>query len=377
MLDRRAFLACTAMLPAAAAALLQSRPARAANDAPDADIGAFIAALPKAELHVHLEGTLEAEMKFALARRNGVTLPYADVAAMRRSYVFHDLPSFLAVYYEGKTVLVEEQDFYDLCYAYLTKAASQNVLYAEMFFDPQQHVERGIPLATVIGGLTRARNDARLKLGVESQLVMCFMRELSADSAMAVLDAALPFKQHLIGVGLDSDERDNPPDKFRAVFAKAKAAGLNVTVHCDIDQPDTYEHIRQAIEDVGVRRIDHGGNVLERPELIALARSRDICFTVCPRSSGWLKQSGERINIVRGMLDNGLKVTISSDDPAYMGGAYIQESITLAQSESHLTRAELVAISRNAFAAAWIDEPQRARYLRQLDDFARRWAVVA
>ncbi len=378
MLNRRSLLACTLVLPAVSAALFRPRPARAWNgEAAGPEMGAFIAALPKAELHVHLEGTLEAETKFALAKRNGVALPYADVEAMRKSYVFHDLPSFLAVYYEGKTVLIGEQDFYDLCYAYLSKAASQNVLYAEMFFDPQQHVDRGIPLATVIGGLTRAREDARRKLGIESQLIMSFMRDLGADSAMAVLDAALPFKRHLVGVGLDSDERDNPPNKFRAVLAKAKAEGLKVSVHCDIDQADTHEHIRQAIDDIGVDRIDHGGNVLERPELVALARSRDITFTVCPLYSGWLGRGSDKpINVLRGMLDNGLKATINSDDLAYMGSNYIQESIALAQPDSHLTRAELVSPSRNAFEAAWIGEPQRARYMERLDDFARRYLTA-
>jgi adenosine deaminase len=371
MLDRRRVLAA-AVLPAAAG-LLKARPAVAATD--DADMAAFIAALPKAELHVHLEGTLEAEMKFALARRNGVRLPYPDVAAMRRSYVFHDLPSFLAVYYEGKTVLVTEQDFYDLTLAYLTRAAAQNVLHAEMFFDPQQHVSRGIPLALVIGGISRARRDARVRFGIGSGLIMCFMRELSAADAGTVLDAALPLKQHLVGVGLDSDERGAPPAKFAAVFAKARAAGLKVTVHCDIDQVDTHDHIRQAIEDIGVDRVDHGGNVLQRPELIALARRHDVAFTVCPVYSGWLTHAGPRTNVVRGMLDHGLKATINSDDPAYMGGAYIGESMVKAQADSRLTRAELVALSRNAFQAAWIGEAERARYLARLDAFAGRWAA--
>jgi len=374
MLDRRTFLATTALLPTAFATVLRPESAKAAfGEAAEGNMAAFIAALPKAELHVHLEGTLEAEMKFALARRNGIKLPYADVAAMKKSYVFHDLPSFLAVYYEGKTVLVEEQDFYDLCYAYLTKAASQNVLYAEMFFDPQQHVERGIPLATVIGGLARAQADARRKLGIESQLIMSFMRDLSAESAMSILDMALPFKRYLVGVGLDSDELGNPPDKFSAVFAKAKAAGLNVTVHCDVDQADSHEHIRQAIEDIGVKRIDHGGNVLQQPDLIALARKHDVSFTVCPLYSGWLGRGGPKpADVVRGMLDAGLRVTINSDDPAYMGSNYIQESFVLAQSQSRLTRAELIAISRNAFDAAWISTAQRARFLKRLETIAQQ-----
>ncbi|PTQ12407.1 adenosine deaminase [Sphingomonas oleivorans] len=335
----------------------------------------FIAEMPKAEFHVHLEGTLEAEMKFALARRNGLTLPYADVAAMRRSYVYHDLPSFLAIYYDGMKVLLQEEDFYDLAHAYLAKAASQNILYAEMFFDPQEHLKRGVPMEAVIGGITRARADAEKQFGIQSQLILCFVRDLSAESAMAALDAALPMKQHLVGVGLDSDEKGNPPAKFAAHFAKARAAGLKVTAHCDVNQENTLDHIRQAIVDLKVDRIDHGGNILQSPELIALAKRRDLFFTVCPTFSGRVKSEGQPIDVVRGMLDQGLNVTINSDDPAYMGSEYLNEVLVRAQAQSALTQQELVRIERNAFNAAWISEERRKHFLGKLDSFARTWDV--
>jgi adenosine deaminase len=379
MITRRPFVFSAALSLAAPAVLSWPALAVADENTPspaDPGMAAFIEALPKVELHVHLEGTLEAEMKFRLAKRNGLTLPYDTVEALKASYVFHDLPSFLKVYYEGNTVLIKEQDFYDLCYAYLTKAASQNVIYAEMFFDPQQHIDRGIALTTVMTGFTRARRDAKRDLGIESQLILCFMRDLPVDSAMAVLDAALPFKADLIGVGLDSDELNNPPDKFRAVFAKARAAGLHLTLHCDVNQKDTGEHIRQALEDIGVERIDHGGNVLQRPDLIRIARERKVAFTVCPISSGEIMVDGRKIDVVRGMLDQGLRVTVNADDPAYMGGNYIGETLIHTQAASHLTRDELVRISRNAIEAAWIDEGPRQRFLDRLDGFARQWGVA-
>lgn len=359
--------AAVSALPAGA------RRAFAASD----DMASFIAALPKAEYHVHLEGTLEAEMKFALARRNGIALPYADVAAMKRSYIYHDLPSFLKIYYEGNSVLLKEPDFYDLAHAYLAKAASQNVLYAEMFFDPQQHLRRGIPMATVIGGIARAQADAARDLGIHSRLILCFMRDLSAESAMQALDAALPLRDHLVAVGLDSDEHDNPPEKFAAVFAKAREAGLKVTVHCDVNQEDTLGHLRTALDVLKVDRIDHGGNILQSPELIADARRRNIYFTVCPTFSGQIRDAqGQPIDVVRGMLDNGLAVTINSDDPAYMGSEYLTDVLIRAQKHSGLSKAELIRIERNAFHAGWMPEDERAGYLARLDDFARAEGIA-
>jgi len=358
------------------AALTLSRAARAGALCPavddGSDMGDFIAAMPKSEHHVHLEGTLEADLKFTLAKRNKIALPYADAAALRRSYVFHDLPSFLAVYYEGTSVLITEQDFYDLCTAYLTRAAAQNVLYTEMFFDPQQHTKRGIAFATIMHGLTRAQADAKRTLGIDSQLIMCFLRDLSADSAMATLEASLPFKEHIVGVGLDSDEKNNPPVKFAAVFARARAEGFRLTMHCDINQIDTQAHIRQAMEVIGVERIDHGGNVLQNPSLVAEARRRGIGFTVCPCYGGWLREpAGGRRNIVRGMLDAGLKVTVNSDDPAYFRSNYVAEALDIAQGDASLSKRELITISRNGFDISWIGAAQKRRYLDALDRFAR------
>jgi adenosine deaminase len=375
MISRRDFARAGLCLPMAYAA--SAAPAPSGENGDQAEMARFIAAMPKAEYHVHLEGTLEAEMKFALARRNGLSLPYADADALRRSYDFHDLPSFLTLYYSGMSVLLKEQDFYDLAHAYLTKAASQNILYAEMFFDPQEHLKRGVPMDAVIGGITRARNDAQRRLGIRSQLILCFLRDLSAESAMAALDAALPMKEHLIGVGLDSDEKDNPPGKFAAAFAKARAAGLKATVHCDLNQKDSLAHIREAIVDLKVDRIDHGGNVLQSPDLVALAKRRGLYFTVCPGFSGQVVGADGRIDVVRGMLDQGLNVTINSDDPAYMGSKYLLDVLIDAQARSALTKRELVRIERNAFNAAWISPKERQPYLDRLDAFVRTWSVAA
>lgn len=334
-------------------------------------IAEFIAGLPKAELHVHLEGTLEAELKFELAARNGVDLPYADVEAMRASYVYHDLPSFLTIFYEGSFVLHREEDFRDLVYAYLKKVAAQNVIYAEMFFDPQQHTDRGVPFGTMVAGLTRGRLEAERDFGVRSQLIMCFVRERSAESAMAVLEMALPFRHLIVGLGLDSDEMDNPPAKFAEVFRRGREAGFRLTMHCDVDQKNTHEHIRQAIEDIGVERIDHGANLLDRPELITLARQRGLFFTVCPYANEMMRP-GEKQSIARGMLDLGLRLTLNSDDPAYMEGRYINENMMMAHELAGFTADDLVTVTRNAFDAAWVDEEVRAALHARLDAYAPR-----
>ncbi|SFF95406.1 adenosine deaminase [Novosphingobium sp. CF614] len=366
LIHRRGFIAGMAALVAV------PRQAGAVAPITDPELARFIAGMPKAEYHVHLEGTLEADMKFALARRNGLKLPFADVAAMKASYDFHDLPSFLKIYYDGMKVLLKEQDFYDLAYAYLVKAASQNVIYAEMFFDPQEHLKRGVPMAAVIGGITRARRDAQAKLGIRSQLILCFVRDLSAESAMAALDAALPFKADLVGVGLDSDEKDNPPEKFRAHFAKARVNGLHVTAHCDVDQVDSLGHIRTVLLDLKADRIDHGGNIVQSPELVAIARQRSIYFTVCPTFSGTLRAGlKEPVDVVRAMLDAGLKVTISSDDPAYMGSEYLNDVLIRAVDRSNLTRDELTMIARNGFEAAWLPEADKSALIARLESYLR------
>ncbi|MGW7544657.1 adenosine deaminase [Streptomyces sp. NPDC054770] len=333
----------------------------------DDDLTEFITRLPKCELHLHIEGTLEPELKFDLAARNNVTLPYADAAGMRASYAFHDLPSFLAVYYEGMSVLLTEADFYDLTWAYLTRAKEQNVRYAEIFFDPQAHTSRGVEFGTVIRGLRRAVMDARRLLDVRAQLIMCFMRDLSAEFAMATLMESLPYRDWIIGVGLDSDERDNPPAKFAAVFARARAEGYQLTMHCDLDQENSLDHIRQCLDDIGVDRIDHGVNCLESAELQDEIRRRGLGLTVCPISNGYVRGASWQ-DAVRKLLDAGLRVTVSSDDPAYMNG-YVTENLLAVQAATPLTPAELVRLQRNAFEIAWLPGAVKDAYLAELDGY--------
>ena len=281
--------------------------------------GAFIHDLPKCELHVHIEGTLEPELKFSLAERNGLALPYRDAAEMRAAYVFHDLPSFLTLYYGGMDVLLTEPDFYDLAMAYLTKAHAQNVLYAEIFFDPQAHTSRGVSFDTVIRGLRRAQMDAEARLGVRSQLILCFLRDWSAEFAMATLLESLPYKEWIVGVGLDSDEKGNPPMKFAAVFARARREGYLLTMHCDVNQENSVSHIWDCIDRIGVDRIDHGVNALEDPALCARLAARKTALTVCPISNAFVTD-GPQTDVVARLLDLGVRVTINSDDPAYFGG---------------------------------------------------------
>jgi len=328
----------------------------------------FIAGLPKCELHVHIEGTLEPEMKFALAARNGIVLPYRDVAELRAAYTFTDLTSFLTIYYEGMKVLVTEQDFYDLMYAYLTKARSQNVLYAEIFFDPQAHTGRGVGFDTFIRGFRRAQLDAERLLGISSQLIMCFLRDLSAEFAMATLLESLPYKAWIVGVGLDSDERGNPPEKFASVFARARAEGYLLTMHCDVNQDDSVAHIWTCVDEIGVGRIDHGVNSLEDPALSATLVERGLALTVCPISNAFVTE-GSQSAAIGTMLERGMRVTINSDDPAYFGG-YMTENFALVQQELGLDEHALAQLSRNAFEAAWLPRTMRDGYLALVEHHA-------
>jgi adenosine deaminase len=328
----------------------------------------FIHGLPKCELHVHIEGTLEPEMKFALAARNKIALPYADVAELRAAYTFTDLPSFLKIYYEGMNILVTEPDFYDLTLAYLRKAASQNVLYAEIFFDPQAHTARGVSFDTVIRGIRRAQIDGEIQFGVRSQLIMCFLRDWSAEFAMTTLLQSLPYKEWIVGVGLDSDEKGNPPLKFRKVFARAREEGYMLTMHCDVNQENSVAHIRQCIDEIGVSRIDHGVNAIEDPELCEEIRRRGLGLTVCPVSNTFCTD-GSQARIIKRMLDLGMRPTVNSDDPAYFAG-YMTENFVVTQQDAELTRAELAQLSRNAFESAWLPRATKDAFLARLDSYA-------
>ncbi|MGW2278196.1 adenosine deaminase [Streptomyces sp. NPDC001770] len=327
----------------------------------------FVAGLPKCELHLHIEGTLEPGLKFALARRNGVELPYADEAALREAYDFDDLPGFLAVYYEGMSVLRTEADFYDLAAAYAAKAHAQNVRYAEIFFDPQAHTARGVAFDTVIRGLTRALDDAERATGFRGRLVMCFLRDFQAEFAMATLVQALPYKEWIIGVGLDSDEAGNPPVKFREVFARARAEGFRLTMHCDVDQQNSTEHIRQVLDEIGVDRIDHGVNALEDPALVARIVERGIGLTVCPISNSHVTD-GLKAAEIRALLDQGVKVTVNSDDPAYFPG-YVSENLAALRGPAALSDEELVLLQRNAIEVSWAAPSVRESFLAELDAY--------
>lgn len=332
------------------------------------EMQAFIEGLPKAELHLHIEGTLEPELKFLLAERNGISLPASSVTEMRAAYDFDDLPSFLGVYYEGMSVLLNEEDFFDLTMAYFARVHPQNLRYVEIFFDPQAHTSRGVSFETVIRGIRRAQEKASAELGIESQLIMCFLRDMTAESAASTLAESAPYKDWIIGVGLDSDERGNPPVKFAAVFAEARAMGYRLTMHCDVDQENSVEHIWQCLNDIGVERIDHGVNSLEDDRLVGALLEKGIPLTVCPISNSYVTDGTKAAEIKR-MLELGLKVSVNSDDPAYFPG-YVQENLGVVQQEAGLTRDDLIQLSRNAFDSAWLPEARRTRYLREVEAYA-------
>ncbi len=329
------------------------------------DMDTFIRALPKAELHLHIEGTLEPELKLQLAARNGIELPYASVDEVRAAYDFDDLTSFLAQYYEGMSVLRVEADFHDLAMDYFERVAAQGLVYVEMFFDPQAHTSRGLSFDTVITGLRRAQEEAAGRLGIRSRLIMCFLRDHSVESAFETLQQAAPYRDWIIGVGLDSDERDNPPLKFRDVFAAAREQGYRLTMHCDVDQQGSTSHIRQCLDEIGVERIDHGVNALEDDAIVTDLVRRGVGLTCCPISNSYVT-SGTKAQAIRALFERGVLVTVNSDDPAYFPG-YVADNLATLQREAALTRDEVVHLVRNAFTIAWLDDAERGSYLRRLD----------
>jgi adenine deaminase len=331
------------------------------------EFGQFIAALPKAELHIHIEGSLEPELMLALAERNKVSLRYDSIAALKAAYRFGNLQDFLDLYYEGMRVLLHEQDFYDLAMAYLTRAAAENVRHAEIFFDPQGHTGRGIAFKTVIDGLWRALKDAERQFGMTTALILCFLRHLDEASAERTLDEALPWRDRIVAVGLDSSEKGHPPSRFERVFARAHALGLAAVAHAGEEGPPDY--VRQALDLLKVRRIDHGNRALEDAELTArLARER-IPLTVCPLSNLRLCVVPDMArHPLRRMLQAGLVVTINSDDPAYFGG-YMTGNFLAVQEALALSREEIANLAANGFRAAFCDEATKQRHLAALDDY--------
>jgi adenosine deaminase len=284
---------------------------------------------------------------------------------MRAAYDYSDLAGFLVMYYEGMGVLRTEHDFHDLAMAYFRKASSQGVVYAEIFFDPQGHTSRGVDFATVITGLREARQEAADTLGLRSQLIMCFLRDHSAESAMETFEQALPYRDEIVGVGLDSNELGNPPVKFAEVFERARGEGLHLTMHCDVDQVEALRNIGQCLHDIGVERIDHGSNCLDDEALAKEIAERGIGLTNCPVSNSWVA-GGLKAPELKRLLDRGIRATVNSDDPAYFE-AYVLENLLAVQGAVDLSADEIVQFERNAFTIAWLDEADRAAYLRDLE----------
>ncbi|MDT2866135.1 adenosine deaminase [Vagococcus carniphilus] len=330
----------------------------------------FIKGLPKAELHLHLEGTLEPDLKLKLAQKNKVDIGQETIEEIKASYQFDSLPSFLNIYYPAMNVLQEEEDFYELAMAYLRNAKEQGIKHAELFFDPQAHTTRGVSFETVVNGYHRAISESE-KLGITSELIMCFLRDMSAESAEKTLEEALPYKDKFIGVGLDSDEKGNPPSKFAHVFEKARAAGLKLTMHCDIDQENSIEHIRQVIEDIKVDRIDHGTNIVEDQKLVDYVKEHGIGLTSCPVSNGFVVDDMKGKEIIE-LLDQGVKVTVNSDDPAYFQ-SYISDDLFALATKYDMSQEQVVQLAKNSFEVSWITEEEKNRYLEMIDTYVKNY----
>ncbi len=326
---------------------------------------ALLAAMPKAELHIHIEGSLEPELIFSLAQRNGVALPYADVEALRRAYAFTNLQSFLDIYYAGASVLLHAQDFYDMAWAYLLRAQADNVIRTEIFFDPQTHTARGVAMETVIDGLYRACQDAKSRLGIDAELILCFLRHLSEEDAFETLEQALPYRDKFIGVGLDSSEVGHPPEKFARVFAKCRQQGLHLVAHAGEEGPP--EYIWSALDVLKVERIDHGVQSIKDPALMRRLAQDRIPLTVCPLSNLKLCVFPDlsQHNLMQ-LLDAGLVATVNSDDPAYFGG-YMNANFLQTFAATGLDVKHAYQLAANSFAGSFAEGGAKREYLDQLD----------
>ncbi len=330
------------------------------------DYAALIDGLPKAELHLHIEGSLEPELMFALARRNRIALPYPTVASLKAAYEFADLQSFLDIYYAGASVLLTRQDFFEMTWAYLERARADSVRHVEIFFDPQTHTARGVPFAIAIEGIDAALSEGARKLGISALLIMCFLRHLSEEDAFATVEQALPHREKIVGVGLDSSERGHPPAKFARVFARCRQLGWRVVAHAGEEGPPAY--ITEALDILGAERIDHGVRCLEDPAVVARLAAEQIPLTVCPLSNVKLRvfPSLEQHNL-RQLMAAGLRVTVNSDDPAYFGG-YVNENYRAVQRALGLSRAELRGLAKNSFLASFLPEAEKQRHCRSVDE---------
>lgn len=330
-------------------------------------IDTYIADLPKVELHLHIEGSFEPALMFAIAERNGISLPYESVNALQSAYNFSDLQSFLDLYYQGMNVLQTEQDYYDLTWAYLSKMAAQNVQHVEIFWDPQGHTERGVAFEIPLRGIKAALNTAQAELGISHQLIMSFLRHMSEEEGFATLEQALPHRDAFIGVGLDSSERGNPPEKFRRLFDRCRAEGFKLMAHAGEEGPADY--VRDAIDVLKVDRIDHGNRCMEDPDLARRVADLGLCLTVCPQSNMRLKNCLDITqHPIKPMLDLGIAACINSDDPAYFGG-YMSENYQLVQDGLGLSRAELGQLARNGINGSFASAERKAELLANLDAY--------
>lgn len=324
-------------------------------------------AMPKAELHLHIEGTLEPEMMMQLAMRNGIKLPYADVEAIRRAFAFGSLQDFLDVYYAGMSVLVTSRDFFDLAFAYLTRMHAENVRHVEIFFDPQGHTSRGVSFDTVLSGLVDALERAKRDYGITSKLIMCFLRHLPEEDAFATLKHACRCKDHIFAVGLDSSEKGHPPSKFSRVFREARENGFITVAHAGEEGPPSY--VCEALDDLEVKRVDHGNRALEDPSLVQRLVRDQIPMTVCPLSNQRLQVCPDLTqHPLRRMLKAGLRVTVNSDDPSYFGG-YLTDNFLAIQSALLLDQSEIVTLGRNAFLSSFLGDAEKQAALDAFDAF--------
>jgi adenine deaminase len=331
----------------------------------------FISAMPKAELHLHIEGTLEPEMMLRLAQRNNVALPYATVELIREAYRFTSLQDFLDLYYIGMSVLRSRQDFFDLAFAYLEKAAAQNVIHAEIFFDPQGHTDRGISFDTVLSGLTDALDKGRRDFGITSRLIMCILRHLPEDQAFDTLRQACRCKEHIFAVGLDSTEKGHPPSKFTRVFAEARREGFVPVAHAGEEGPPAY--VCEAIDILRVQRIDHGNRALEDPVLTSRIARERIPLTVCPLSNEALQTCPDlTLHPLKQMLEKDLLVTVNSDDPSYFGG-YVNENFVAIQQALVLTESDIATLARNSFLASFMPEREKMAAVEKFEAFQAKW----
>ena len=326
----------------------------------------LIKKLPKAELHLHIEGTLEPQLMFELAKRNSIEIPYKSVLDVEKAYAFSNLQSFLDIYYAGAKVLITQKDFYDLTYSYILKCVENNIIHTEIFFDPQTHTSRGISFKTVITGIKEALEDAKKEFGISSSIIMCFLRHLSQEDAFRTLDEALIFKDDIIGVGLDSSELGNPPSKFKEVFKKAQESGFKLVAHAGEEADVSY--IYEALDLLSIQRIDHGVQSIKSDELMQRLKKEQIPLTVCPNSNIELKVFEKyKEHNIKELLDFGLNITVNSDDPAYFKGYLNQNFINLYESLD-LSKDDIIKLIKNSFSSSFISEELKHKYLKKVDE---------